>query len=82
MISGGTVEAKGGELGAGIGTGHGKSPDSGPITITSGVTQVIATKGADTIPFAHTQSIGRGHDTGELPAITVTIDPGANVIQN
>ena len=82
LISGGTVEAKGGELAAGIGTGHGKSPDSGPITITSGVIQVIATRGADPYGFGYYQSIGRGHNTGTLPAITVTIDPGANVIQN
>ena len=82
LISGGTVEAKGGELAAGIGTGLGESPNSGPITITSGVIQVIATRGADPYGFGYYQSIGRGHNTGTLPAITVTIDPGANVIQN
>lgn len=82
LISGGNVEAKGGELAAGIGTGQGESPNSGPITITSGVIQVIATRGADPYGYGYYQSIGRGHNTGTLPAITVTIDPGANVIQN
>lgn len=78
-ISGGTVEAKGGMKGAGIGSGGGRS-GCGTITITSGVTQVIATKGEDVTEI--TQSIGHGDDTGMGPAITVTIDPGANVIQN
>lgn len=78
-ISGGTVEAKGGMKGAGIGSGGGRS-GCGTITITSGVTQVIATKGDDVTEI--TQSIGHGDDTGMGPAITVTIDPGANVIQN
>ena len=78
-ISGGTVEAKGGMKGAGIGSGGGRS-GCGTITITSGVTQVIATKGDDDTEI--TQSIGHGDDTGMGPAITVTIDPGANVIQN
>ena len=82
LISGGTVEAKGGELAAGIGTGLGVSPNSGPITITSGVIQVIATRGADPYGNGNHQSIGRGNYIGSLPAITVTIESGANVIQN
>ena len=82
LISGGTVEAKGGELAAGIGTGLGESPNSGPITITSGVIQVIATRGADPYGNGNHQSIGRGNYIGSLPAITVTIESGANVIQN
>ena len=82
LISGGTVEAKGGELAAGIGTGLGVSHNSGPITITSGVIQVIATRGADPYGNGNHQSIGRGNYIGSLPAITVTIESGANVIQN
>lgn len=61
-ISGGTIKATGGEDAAGIGSGSGnttsgtnKPSTCGTITITSGVTQVTATKGSGA-----TNSIGSG----------------------
>lgn len=54
-ISGGTVNATGGDRGAGIGTGM--FGNCGNITITSGVTRVTATKG-----WGAQHSIGRGDD--------------------
>ena len=72
-ISGGTITATGGNFAAGIGSGcaaENKSASCGTITITSGVTQVTATKG-DGAP----NSIGKG--TAEANATntcgTVTI---------
>lgn len=54
VISGGTITATGGDGAAGIGSGRGNtdsggygSSTCGAITITSGVTQVTATKGTD-----------------------------------
>ena len=72
-ISGGTVTATGGKWAAGIGGGSSNGA-SGSITITSGVTQVIATKGSGA-----PNSIGSG-DSGA--AISVDIEAGANVTQN
>ena len=78
-ISGGTVTATGGANGAGIGSGVGSSVEvysvCGDITITTGVTQVTATKGASA-----PNSIGAGGGTGTCG--TVTIEAGATVIQN
>lgn len=78
-ISGGDVTAIGGQYGAGIGTGRYKDNNSdsrcGNITITDGVTQVTATKGADAV-----NSIGVGDAMGTCG--TITIAPGANVTQN
>ena len=72
-ISGGTVTATGGKWAAGIGGGN-TNGASGSITITSGVTQVIATKG-DGAP----NSIGSGDGGAD---ISVDIKTGANVTQN
>ncbi len=72
-ISGGTVEATGGDYAAGIGGGS-NNGSCGTITITSGVTQVTATKGSGA-PY----SIGNGYNGF---GISVTIEDGANVIQN
>lgn len=62
VISGGTITATGGEGAAGIGSGRGyitsgvdRPSTCGTITITSGVTQVTATKGSGA-----TNSIGSG----------------------
>ncbi len=78
LISGGTITAKGGEDAAGIGGGRGYNvyyqSSCGTITITSGVTEVTATKGE----YA-TNSIGAG-SVGICG--TVTIEAGANVTQN
>ena len=77
-ISGGEIIATGGQYAAGIGTGHSSTSGTsvcGDITITDGVTQVTATKGADA-----TNSIGNGDANGTCG--TVTIAPGANVTQN
>ena len=71
-ITGGTVEATGGAHGAGIGNGLYSS--CGDITIAATVTSVTATKGSNA-----PNSIGAG-DVGSCG--TVTIEPGANVIQN
>lgn len=77
-ISGGTVTAKGGADAAGIGGGRGNNntykSSCGTITITTGVTEVTATKGN-----SNAQSIGAGRygTCGK-----VTIEAGANVTQN
>lgn len=72
-ISGGTVTATGFSWAAGIGGGNSNGA-SGTINITSGVTQVTANRGEDA-----PNSIGAG-DCGE--DISVTIEAGANVIEN
>ena len=72
-ISGGTVTATGLREAAGIGGGC-SNTTCGTITIKSTVTKVTATKGSDA-PY----SIGAGNG-GE--GITLTIQAGANVIQN
>ena len=78
LISGGTVDATGGQEAAGIGGGRGHNSgyksSCGTITITTGVTEVTATKGTDA-----PNSIGAGNlgTSG-----TVTIEAGANVTQN
>ena len=72
-ISGGTVTAMGGKCSAGIGGGNNNGA-SGDITITSGVTQVTATKGSNCL-----NSIGEG-DGGAF--ITVIIEDYDKVIQN
>ena len=77
-ITGGDITATGGQYAAGIGTGYSVyagSSKCGDITITAGVTQVNATKGADA-----TNSIGLANANGICG--TVTIDPAANVTQN
>ena len=73
-ISGGTVTATGVDWAAGIGGGCSNNT-CGTITIKSTVTKVTATKGSYA-PY----SIGAGGDGGV--GITLTIAPGANVIQN
>jgi len=77
-ISGGTITATGGEDAAGIGGGRGNNNNykssCGTITITSGVTEVTATKGSGA-----DNSIGAGK-YGTCG--TVTIEAGANVTQN
>ena len=77
MISGGTIEATGGNKAAGI--GGGKRTDDyanscGTITITAGVISVTATKGQEA---PNSIGAGSGGTCG-----TVTIEPGANVTQN
>ena len=62
-ITGGIVTATGGTYAAGIGTGQESS--CGPITITDGVTQVTATKGANA-----PNSIGKGQD-GTCGTVTI-----------
>ncbi len=86
LISGGTVTATGGMYAAAIGSGYGnegdpEEPDNPPvasecgtITIKSTVTQVTANRG-DSAPNA----IGAGEFSN---CGTVTIEDGANVIQN
>ena len=77
-ITGGDITATGGQYAAGIGTGYSVyagSSKCGDITITAGVTQVTATRGADA-----TNSIGLANANGICG--TVTIDPAANVTQN
>jgi hypothetical protein len=78
LISGGTVTATGGQEAAGIGGGRGHNSgylsSCGTITITTGVTEVTATKGSDA-----PNSIGAGN-LGTCG--TVTIEAGANVTQN
>ena len=68
IISGGTVEATGGQWAAGIGSCNDST--CGDITITTGVTQVTATKGDGA-----TNSIGAGSNGS---CGTVTIDPSLN----
>ena len=63
-ISGGTVTATGGSNAAGIGSG--KNAKCGDITITTGVTQVTATKGSDA-----PNSIGAGGGTGTCGTVTI-----------
>ena len=77
-ITGGTITATGGYHSAGIGTGSGGSHATtcGNITITNTVTKVTATKGS----YAP-NSIGKGDGT-KVVCGTVTIEDGANVIQN
>ena len=65
LISGGTVDATGGDCSAGIGTGEKASV--GNITITSGVTKVTAARGAD----AQSHSIGGGTDYKRLGTVTI-----------
>ena len=77
-ITGGTIVATGGDGAAGIGGGYGSTvaTSCGNITITKGVTSVIATKGS----YAP-NSIGAG--LGQKASCgTVTIEEGANVTQN
>ena len=75
-ILGGTVDAKGGDQAAGIGTGYAPAATSscGDINITSGVTSVTATKGS-----AHVFSIGEGN-MGTCGI--VTIEDEEKVTQN
>jgi hypothetical protein len=76
LISGGYVEATGGDHSPGIGTGCNFS-QCGTITITSGVTQVIATKGAGD-PYM--PSIGESHGVS-VACGTITIEDPSKVIQ-
>lgn len=64
-ISGGTVTATGGDYAAGIGGGK-NNKTCGTITITSGVTSVTATKGADA-----PNSIGAGAGEGTCGTVTI-----------
>ena len=72
VISGGTITATGGMDAAGIGAGYRSS--CGNILIKNTVTKVTATKGSGA-----PNSIGAGSNG---TCGTVTIEPGANVIQN
>ena len=82
LINGGTVEATGGQKAAGIGTGYGAYglvSTCGTITITTGVTEVIATMG-----YQGKHSIGAGgyyNNANQVSCGTVTIQSGANVTQ-
>ena len=69
-ITGGTVNATGGEKAAGIGSGF-SNASCGDIMITSGVTRVTATKGADA-----TNSIGKGF-AGSCGTVTIGGTQGA-----
>jgi hypothetical protein len=71
-ISGGTVDATGGYKGAGIGTGL--VGNCGNVTITSGVTQVKATKDSSA-----QHSIGRGNDGSHFTPVPFTVTIGNNV---
>ena len=75
IISGGTVTATGGEQAAGIGGGRGNNSSNfsscGDITITTGVTEVTATKGSDA-----TNSIGAGY-YGTCGTVTIGGNVGA-----
>lgn len=79
-ISGGKVNATGGKYAAAIGTGrtdnrgNTATNDCTSVTITAGVTSVIATKGTDS-----PNVIGAGYQS---TCGTVTIEAGANVTQN
>ena len=64
-IEGGTVTATGGDYAAGIGGGK-NNKTCGTITITSGVTSVTATKGADA-----PNSIGAGAGEGTCGTVTI-----------
>lgn len=90
LISGGTVTATGGNgafgAGAGIGSGQGYGSDRisscGDITIRSTVTQVTAKRGrASKTAYDNAHSIGAGGGNFSTCG-TVTIENGANVIQN
>ena len=63
-ISGGTINATGGDMAAGIGGGYDAS--CGNITITSGVTRVTATKGNEA-----PNSIGAGGGSGTCGTVTI-----------
>lgn len=72
-ITGGTVTAKGGDSAAGIGSGYWES-GCGDITIKKTVIKVEATRGSDS-----PNAIGAGY----LGACgTISIEQGANVVQN
>ncbi|WP_155808351.1 hypothetical protein [Xylanibacter brevis] len=75
IISGGTVTATGGDNAAGIGGGRGNNNKNfsscGDITITTGVTEVTATKGSDA-----TNSIGAGY-YGTCGTVTIGGNVGA-----
>ena len=74
-ISGGTVSATGGEYAAGIGSGSNWG-DCGNITITTGVTQVTATKGNEA-----PNSIGAGYKaTCGTVTIGCTLDNDGNPV--
>jgi hypothetical protein len=77
LISGGTINATGGEEAAGIGGGIKSGTyvnQCGTITITAGVTSVTATKGQQA---PNSIGAGLGGTCG-----TVSIASGANVTQN
>lgn len=75
LISGGTVDATGGQEAAGIGGGRGHNSgyksSCGTITITTGVTEVTATKGTDA-----PNSIGAGY-LGTCGTVTIGGATGA-----
>lgn len=74
IIKSGTIEATGGDFAAGIGSGLDYPSSCGNITIENTVNHVKATKGTNA-----TNSIGAGIYGS---CSTVTIEAGANVIQN
>ena len=82
LISGGTVEATGGDYRAGIGAGYYST--NGTITIQNTVTRVTATKGADAVHSIGISSSGRGSCgtvtiggvTGAISTSPYTYEPG------
>ena len=80
-ISGGTVTATGGRFGAGIGSGSFSDGVCGNITITTGVTEVTATKG-DAGDSGINHSIGNGYNSTTIGTITIgcTLDNEGNPI--
>lgn len=80
-ISGGTVTATGGSFGAGIGSGSFSDGVCGNITITTGVTEVTATKG-DAGDSGINHSIGNGYNSTTIGTITIgcTLDDEGNPI--
>lgn len=65
LIAGGTVTAKGGAKSPGIGSGSSNNASCGIVTITDGVTKVIATKG-----YEAERSIGAGNK-GTCGTVTI-----------
>ena len=79
-ISGGTVNAKGGTLAPGIGSGNNSTSCEGVI-ITTGVTSVTATKGDNAAGDITPYSIGRGY-YGTCGTVTIgcTLDGSGNPV--
>ena len=63
IISGGTVTATGGNGAAGIGNGSEDKDAGHNVTITNGITKVIARKGGTEANYVNAVPIGAGHDS-------------------